>query len=151
MEPGGSNLSAEQQNVKTPLWNHVELLERTGGGGGGNVRFKCKYCKLMYSGSYSRVKAHLLKISNGGIKMCPKVTVPILTQLRSEVAKAEEELAKTKPRHVPLPTHVSSTASSSMGCKRRGTSGSALEKAFNNETRQQLDATIARMFYSSGL
>lgn len=103
------------------------------------------------------MKAHLLKISNGEIKICPKVTVPILTQLRNEVAKAEEELAKTKPRHVPLPTTVTSTAdsvsvaSSSMGSKRRGTSGSALEKAFNNETRQQLDATIARMFYSSGL
>lgn len=35
MEPGGS--SNEQQNVKALLWNQVESLERTGGGGGGNM------------------------------------------------------------------------------------------------------------------
>jgi len=35
--------------------------------------------------------------------------------------------------------------------KKRARRGSALEKAFDMETRNQLDAMIARLFYSGGL
>ena len=41
---------------------------------GGNTYFKCNYCGVVYMGSYSRIKAHLLKINNKGIKACPIVT-----------------------------------------------------------------------------
>ena len=40
----------------------------------GNTYFKCNYCGVVYLGSYSRVKAHLLKIPNKGIKACTNVT-----------------------------------------------------------------------------
>ena len=40
----------------------------------GNTHFKCNYCDRTFVGSYSRVKAHLLKISGKGIKACMKVT-----------------------------------------------------------------------------
>lgn len=165
METGNSSAREEQTNnrFKPPLWNHVDVVDK-GGQGGGNVKWICKYCKYVGTSSYSRVKAHLLKITNGGIKVCPKVTVPILAQLKSEVAKAEDEQAKTRPRDVPLPpstvgsgTGVSASVSSSsmdsamLGNKKRRGPTSPLEKAWAMELRNQLDAQIARMFYSGGM
>ena len=41
---------------------------------GGNAHFKCNYCDGTFVGSYSRVKAYLLKISGKGIRACMKVT-----------------------------------------------------------------------------
>ena len=43
------------------------------------------------------------------------------------------------------------TAGFSMKKRARRGSASALEKAFDMETRNQLDAMIARLFYSGGL
>jgi hypothetical protein len=60
----------EQQLKMTPLWNHVVLLERAGGGG--NARWQCKYCKGEYCGSYFRVKNHLLWVQGTRIKICLK-------------------------------------------------------------------------------
>ena len=92
----------EQQLKKNPLWNHVVVLERAGIGG--NARWHCKYCKIEFGGSYSRVKSHLLRIQGGGIKICAKVTRSIQNQLNNEVAKAKEEVDKSKDKDVPLPT-----------------------------------------------
>ena len=55
-----------------PLWKYVTKLEKASVGGG-NVAFKCNYCEKTFKGSYSRVKAHLLKLSNFGIQPCAKV------------------------------------------------------------------------------
>ena len=41
---------------------------------GGNTYFKCNYCDIVYLGSYSRIKAHLLKINNKCIKAFPIMT-----------------------------------------------------------------------------
>jgi len=100
--------------------------------------------------SYSRVKSHLLRITGGGIKICPKVTKSVLGQLKNEVAKAADDTDKSKPKDVPLPVPTT-TAGFSMKKRARRGSASALEKAFDMETRNQLDAMIARLFYSGGL
>ena len=42
---------------------------------GGNTHFKCNCCDETFVGSYSRVKAHLLKISGKDIKARMKVTL----------------------------------------------------------------------------
>ena len=55
-----------------PLWKYVTKLEKASVGGG-NVAFRCNYCGKTFKGSYSRVKAHLLKLSNFGIQPCVKV------------------------------------------------------------------------------
>ena len=55
-----------------PLWKYVTKLEKASVGGG-NVAFKCNYCEKTFKGSYSRVKAHLLKLFNFGIQPCAKV------------------------------------------------------------------------------
>ncbi|KAG4133623.1 hypothetical protein ERO13_D08G105850v2 [Gossypium hirsutum] len=53
-------------NELTPLWKHVELIEEAKFGG--NKKFCCRYCGAVKTGSYTKVKAHLLKIANQGIE-----------------------------------------------------------------------------------
>ncbi|KAL5227718.1 hypothetical protein ABZP36_015983 [Zizania latifolia] len=84
-----SSAKSDDYNPKYPLWKYVTKLEKIDGSQGGNARSKCTFCGHIISGSYSRVKAHLLKISCGGTKVCPKVTVPILEELRKEVGILE--------------------------------------------------------------
>ena len=97
----------EHQLKKNPLWNHVVLLEKASSGG--NAVWKCKYCSLEYRGSYSRVKSHLLRITGGGIKICPRVTKSVLGQLKN-VAKAPEG-AKLELNRGGCPVHGSATSS----------------------------------------
>lgn len=139
----------DQQKKKNPLWKHVVLLEKAAAGG--NAVWRCKYCKLEYKGSYSRIKSHLLRISGGGIKICTAVNKSILAQLKSEVTEAADEVERSKAKVIPLPVanvDESNFAGNSMRKKRHRSS--ALEKAFDMETRNQLDALIARLFYSGG-
>ncbi|XP_020702031.2 uncharacterized protein LOC110113696 [Dendrobium catenatum] len=167
---GGSALGegSKEQSVETdkPLWLHVTKLGKTFEGGG-NVSFKCNYCGGTYKGSYSRVKAHLLKIAGHGIKMCPKITTSQLTEINRQVDEAECRIKRALPKEIPLPsTHGSSHASSSsvrvdhslsfrsegyQTKKRKGVASSPLEKAFSLQQREELDGEIARMFFSAGL
>ena len=67
----------EVPNDESPFWQYVTKVEKPPGASvksGGNTYFKCNYCGIVYMGSYSRVKAHLLQISCKGIKACLKVT-----------------------------------------------------------------------------
>ena len=70
--------SQEVPNAECPLWQYVTKVEKPPGATvkkGGNTYFKCNYCDVVYLGSYSRVKAHLLKNLNKGIKACLNVTL----------------------------------------------------------------------------
>ena len=60
------------ETVAAPLWKYVTKLEKASVGGR-NVAFRCNYCEKTFKGSYSRVKAHLLKLSKFGIQPCVKV------------------------------------------------------------------------------
>ena len=69
--------SIEPSSNEGPLWKYVTELEKLAGSTsklGGNTRFKCNYCDQNFVGSYSKIKAHLLKISGQGIKAYIKVT-----------------------------------------------------------------------------
>nr|XP_023915897.1 uncharacterized protein LOC112027463 [Quercus suber] len=58
--------SNQEVNDESPLWQYVTKVEKPPGASvksGGNTYFKCNYCDIVYMGSYSRVKAHLLGIS----------------------------------------------------------------------------------------
>ena len=91
----GSNAAEENQhtlhtNPKYPLWVHVTRYNTAGGdsGRGGISRFKCHFCDEVFLGSYSRVRAHLLKISGSGVKICNKIAHPVLEQLHEEDREA---------------------------------------------------------------
>ncbi|XP_066163182.1 uncharacterized protein [Oryza sativa Japonica Group] len=130
-------------NENKPLWRYVELMEKTGKGQGGNVRFRCRLCGNIMHGSYSRVKAHLLKVGSNGVAPCPKVTIDVLSQLHDEMARAAAVAERNLPKDIPLPAEGASRG------KRRAVS--AIESSFNSDTRSNLDALIARMFYTAGI
>ncbi|KAM0822097.1 hypothetical protein ACQ4PT_071726 [Festuca glaucescens] len=126
---------------KWPLWRYVQKVAKTGGGKGGNAKIICRLCNRDITGSYSRVKTHLLKLGDGGVKPCPKVTIDVLIQLKSEQDKADA--SSNTPLNIPLPTDGNGG-----GRKRKA---SAIEASFDVDTRSKLDALIARMFYTAGL
>ena len=60
------------------LWKYVTKLEKPASStskSSRNTHFECNYCDGTFVGSYSSVKAHLLKNSRKGIKACMKVTL----------------------------------------------------------------------------
>lgn len=65
------------------------MLENTGKGKGGNKRSMCRLCGSVINVSYSRVKAHLLKVPNMGVSSCQKVIVDVLVQLKGEEERAD--------------------------------------------------------------
>lgn len=75
-------------------WEHVTVFgvfDR----GSGTKRWKCNHCNLRYNGSYSRVRAHLLRFSGVGVKSC----LAINRTLREAFHILEEErLARKKKR-----------------------------------------------------
>ena len=104
-----NNASGSQEsNSNTPLWNYVTKSD-VSIEGGGNVGFVCNYCNASFKGSYSRVKAHLLKLSRQGIRSCLKVTTQNLAEMHKVVEDAQ---LKLQPKAVPLPPSSQSLASS---------------------------------------
>ena len=60
-------------NDEAPLWQYVTKIEKPPSStvnSGENTHFKCNYCGGVFLRSYSKVKAHLLKTSNKGIRAC---------------------------------------------------------------------------------
>ncbi len=56
-----SNQTIKQKDETKPLWRYVSNLRKTLGGG--NNMIKCSLCDFSFNGSYTRVRAHLLKIT----------------------------------------------------------------------------------------
>ncbi|KAI0531096.1 hypothetical protein KFK09_000648 [Dendrobium nobile] len=115
MSSSASGSGSKELYVETDksLWIHVIRLEKTFERGG-NVSLKCNYCGGPYKGSYSKVKAHLLKVYGHGIKMCTKITMSQLIELNRQVDYAESRIKRSLPKEIPLPsTHGSSHTSSS--------------------------------------
>ncbi|XP_042497773.1 uncharacterized protein LOC122076517 [Macadamia integrifolia] len=62
---------------KDKFWVHVEQL--------GLNRFKCKYCELDFSGSVTRVKAHLACLTGHDVQICSKVPDHIQVEALAEL------------------------------------------------------------------
>ena len=63
---------ADFDETKKPLWKFVTKFEKFGIGRR-NYRFQCKFCHVTKNGSYTQVKAHLMKWAGKGIEVCEKV------------------------------------------------------------------------------
>uniref|UniRef100_A0A2N9ER30 BED-type domain-containing protein n=1 Tax=Fagus sylvatica TaxID=28930 RepID=A0A2N9ER30_FAGSY len=147
-----SGFGTSMLDGNAPLWTYVTKIEKSSGGGG-NMSFKCNYCQEIYKGSYSRVKAHLLRIANVGIKGCPKVTAEHKLEMQ-KLQDAANQKKISKESTIPLPPRDGSESISSstmFARKRRLTGKSPLERAFNNGCKEQLTSLIARMFYFGGI
>ncbi|KAL7207516.1 hypothetical protein ACSBR1_029462 [Camellia fascicularis] len=108
-----------------PLWNHVKVLN-VASSGGGNRTWSCNYCSKKVTGSYTKVKAHLLKLSNHGVEPCKSIRDDVIEAIRKKHDGAEK--------------------------KRKGMAPpGALQKSFNVAQRDISNKDYARMFYASGL
>nr|KYP56762.1 hypothetical protein KK1_003009 [Cajanus cajan] len=65
-----------------PLWCYVSILDKSSEGGG-NKSWSCNFCQKVYKSSFSRVKAHLLRIYGTGISVCASVNDQYLVELKS--------------------------------------------------------------------
>ncbi|XP_050379561.1 uncharacterized protein LOC126796890 [Argentina anserina] len=153
-----------EENLSAPLWKYVtkDIVVDADGvarAGGGNVTFTCSFCEKRFNGSHSRVEAHFLKIPRKGIKPCTKVTQAKMQEMQQLLDWCAQQLRERAPNKVPLPPSSSFSGSGSSyfplmerddEAKKRRVSPQ-LAKAFKIEDRQQCDAEIARLFYSSGL
>jgi hypothetical protein len=74
-------IDVESIDTKCPLWIHVNKIKGSNPFEG-NVKSECKFCEKVITGSYTRVRAHLLKIPNCGVSICRKVTVPIFSNFK---------------------------------------------------------------------
>ncbi|KAL4598363.1 hypothetical protein ACB092_11G054500 [Castanea dentata] len=157
---------------EAPLWPYVTKIEKPTGStvkSGGNTHFKCNYCGNIYLGSYSRVKAHLLRIVNKGIKVCPSVTLSHRLEMQQMHDQVEnDKLERERRKQIPLPppppsrgpigsippfwTQEESDSTNPFdGNKRRKVVNPTVEKLFQNNARHELDSQIARMFYIGGI
>ena len=98
----------EAPNDETPLWQYVIKVEKPPGStikSGGNTHFKCNYCGGVFLGSYSRVKAYLLKIPNKGISACLKVTPSHRLEMQRTHDQIENDKFEREQRsQIPLPS-----------------------------------------------
>ncbi|KAG6520646.1 hypothetical protein ZIOFF_017705 [Zingiber officinale] len=164
MESFQNESGSAHENVDdySPLWKFVTKVEKAVGGG--NVTWSCNICNKVCKGSYSRVKAHLLKQKGAGIAGCTAVTMDQMKRMQQLIDDAELRKKNSKQKEVPLP---SSSASSNMALKssfctsgilqnddptkkRKGPLG-PLEKSFNLNVIDELHSEIAKLFYTGGL
>ncbi|KAI4973314.1 hypothetical protein ZWY2020_029022 [Hordeum vulgare] len=137
---------------KYPLWKHDTKLAADPSGRGGNTCFRCHFCMLDFPGSYTRIRAHLLKILNADINPCTKITQPLFEELRNEDKAASILISHGKTRNtLPLPPFEESGPSVSSRKRKVAGKESGISESFHSELRQQADALIARMFITGGM
>eukprot|EP00256_Glycine_max_P068435 XP_025983030.1 uncharacterized protein LOC100803797 isoform X1 [Glycine max] len=151
MSTSSSSQAKEQDDDTKPIWTYITKIKSVAGGG--NYEIKCNICDFTFNGSYTRVRAHLLKMTGKGVRVCQKVTVAKLIALKKIDNKATLRVVRSKTKSVSLPPvstqHQMDTNTLGVDPKKRKTS--SVENAFNLQARETLDHEIARMFYSSGL
>ncbi|GKC30552.1 hypothetical protein Tco_1037846, partial [Tanacetum coccineum] len=148
--PGTSSsesVSSSQSTDKAPLWDYVTRVSKAVEKGG-TWKFTCNFCEETKQGSYSRVRAHLLQISKQGIATCKRVTPTALIEMKKKEKEYEDAKSNSAPKDVPLPCRGQDLENT---FKKRKTSSYPLVRAFDVDTRTQLDQEIARMFFTGGL
>ncbi|KAK8528257.1 hypothetical protein V6N12_074791 [Hibiscus sabdariffa] len=147
---GSGSISSSQNVNLSPLWDYVTKLEKRGTIGG-TWNFRCNICGETRSGSYTRIKAHLLQISGEGVTICKKVTRSQKLEMVRLVEEWENKKKQRATREVTLPCQSQAGVEIDSSSKKRKSSLSPIARSFDMNTRAQLDEEIARMFYTGGL
>ena len=120
--------------------------------GGGNRVWSCNYCNKKVTGSYSKVKAHLLKIPNRGVEGCKTIFDDALMEVKREYDEVEKRKsnkmlkARTRAEYV-----IFFSGLDLLQHKKRKSALGALERSFNTTEREEADKDCARMFYTGAL
>ncbi|KAG5098451.1 hypothetical protein JHK82_048305 [Glycine max] len=80
MSASSPSQAKEHDDDTKTLWTYVTKLKSVGGGG--NYEIKCNICDFTFNGSYTRVRAHLLKMTKKGVRVCQNVTIAKFIDLK---------------------------------------------------------------------
>lgn len=146
-QPTRPNVIQSNETDEKPLWNHVTVtfIPKSGG----NRKWICNYCNKRVTGSYSKVKAHLLKISGTGVGRCTAITDAVAEEIMKEHTDAELRKANADSEAKRRRDYVSLPSGSDLKQPKR--MRGSLESCFNVVERDDVDKECARMFYASAL
>ncbi|KAF7150398.1 hypothetical protein RHSIM_Rhsim02G0002400 [Rhododendron simsii] len=134
----------------TPLWKYVTKVpvEKGSKGGGGSAKFICNFgCHVKpYTGSYSRVRAHLIGVPPGqkkqGVQVCAKLTHDDIELLKKEESDAKRMFGNSKARKkLPIEHQV---------CDQATVKGT-VDNMFHITRREDVDQKIASCLYQNGV
>ena len=74
-----ANEATKKEDQIKPLCHEIKKDSRCG-----NAMIKCHLCEISFTGSYTRVRTHLLIISREGVRPCSKVTPSKLTKFKKK-------------------------------------------------------------------
>ncbi|XP_058766128.1 uncharacterized protein LOC131639665 [Vicia villosa] len=146
-----SNPDKEKADETRPLWKYVTKIKSFSGNGGGNFEIKCNLCDIVFNGSYTTLRSHLLKISGKGVRSCVKITTAKLIELKKMDNEAKSKEEKSKRKFVSLPPNSSEGQNIVGANPKKERNASTIEGSFNTQARETLDSEITRMFYFAGL
>ena len=72
-EPTRPNTTQSTPFDAAPLWSHVTVVKLPQGGGGNRV-WVYNYCNKQVTGSYTKVKSHLLHLKGYGVDLCNTIS-----------------------------------------------------------------------------
>ncbi|KAF7112916.1 hypothetical protein RHSIM_RhsimUnG0179400 [Rhododendron simsii] len=168
MDPG-QGMNSEQEILEdddveepsaTPLWKYVTKIagETSSKGGGGGSKFICNFgCKTEpYTGSYSRVRAHLISIKPGqkaqGVQLCPNITNTERELLKQEEMDATRIFGgNAKARKLPSNPSMNTGACQGNQSNNPSQIKGILDDMFKISTKEDVDQRIARCLYGNGI
>eukprot|EP01018_Ginkgo_biloba_P029497 Gb_13878 [translate_table: standard] len=123
--------------------------------GGGCKRWQCNECGKAYSGSYFRVRAHILHMTKFGVKVCPKVN-----HAKKGFIKEQEVVERASKRTSVNPFPKGSSTSMGPPCSqpnvdnapiKRTKEMGQLEKMMDVGRREDVDSRVVRCIYACGI
>ncbi|KAH1266386.1 hypothetical protein GmHk_01G001888 [Glycine max] len=137
MSASSPSQAKEQDDDTKPLLTYVTKIKSVPGGG--NYEIKYNICNFTFNGSYTRVRAHLLKMTGKGVRVCQK------TMRLIEGGEVKNKICVIVSLSPISTQHQMDTNTLGVDPKKRKTS--SVENAFNLQARETLDHEIARIGY----
>ncbi|KAF3782256.1 hypothetical protein EJ110_NYTH34785 [Nymphaea thermarum] len=135
-----SDSLSQEEEEKPPLWSYVKVKGKLPGGGG-NEKF---------IGSYTRVKAHLLKISRQGIQGCKKISKESLNLFKKEQEAFEKKKGTTSSGYIDIASIINDDVKDKTDDGRRTASGVQQAASVNMDSAQPLWCYVNKLGKDSG-
>ncbi|XP_049933543.1 uncharacterized protein LOC116252633 [Nymphaea colorata] len=132
-----------------PLWGYVQKKGKAHGGGG-NVIFECSFCRKEFTGTYTRVKAHLLHMKGNGIQLCKNIKPDSVNELKKEQEQYDMKRSGKQSGFLNIPSVLLHDDTVHEQKKRNlDTFQKSIEQTFALQKRQELDRKVGTFFFSS--
>ncbi|KAF3772090.1 hypothetical protein EJ110_NYTH56746 [Nymphaea thermarum] len=134
---GSGSAASIAQEDRPPLRSHVKIIEKA---------------PKEFTGSYTRVKAHLLNINRQGIKACKKINKESLHELKKEQEAFEKKKGTTSSGYIDIASILNADVKD--GTEKRKVvdvtqNQKSIKESFSLQGRQELDLKVATFFYAN--